>query len=261
MKKRVMRFFFCLCIISLCTFSISAQAQSYNWYCIRNKEHKQPVLDANMSFIENHNGYFVDKNYSEFGKDNVIYLTFDAGYENGNIERILDVLKEENVPAAFFILENLISKNPELVLRMDNERHTVCNHTSKHKDITKYSDVNELKNELENLENQYKNLTGKEMKKYFRPPEGKFDEKSIAMISNLGYKTIFWSFAYADWDNSKQPSREAAKEKIFTNLHNGEIMLLHPTSKTNADIMSEVIKELKAMGYRFGTLDELTQNA
>ena len=95
------------------------------------------------------------------------------------------------------------------------------------------------------------------MQRFFRPPEGKFDQRTLAYLNELGYKTVFWSFAYADWDNNNQPSSNFAKEKIYSNLHNGEIMLLHPTSKTNADILKEVIVELKSRGYRFGTLDEL----
>lgn len=257
MKKHFICFVLCLCIISLCSLSVSAE-ESYNWYCVRNKEHLQPRLDSNMSFIEEYDGYYVDRDHSNLSEDKVIYLTFDAGYENGNIEKILNVLKSENVPAAFFVLENLIVKNPELILRMDAEGHTVCNHTSKHGDITKYKDINEFKKELESLESQYKALTGKDMKKYFRPPEGKFSRQSMQFACELGYKTIFWSFAYADWDNNKQMSADAAKDKIFSNVHNGEIMLLHPTSATNASIIKDVILELKAQGYRFGTLDELT---
>ena len=95
------------------------------------------------------------------------------------------------------------------------------------------------------------------MEKYFRFPEGRFDERSMSAANSLGYKTIFWSFAYADWDNNAQMDREAAKAKIFDNLHNGAVILLHPTSATNAEILGEVIDTLKAQGYRFGTLDEL----
>ena len=115
----------------------------------------------------------------------------------------------------------------------------------------------ELNTELDRLENAYQQLTGKPMDKYFRPPEGTFDQSSLKVVCDSGYKTVFWSFAYADWDNHKQMSPQAAKKKIFDNLHNGEIMLLHPTSATNAQILGEVISDLKGMGYRFGTLDEL----
>jgi peptidoglycan-N-acetylmuramic acid deacetylase len=210
-----------------------------------------------MTFIEDYGGYYVDKKHGDDCEEKVMYLTFDAGYENGNVERILNVLKEENVKAAFFVLENLILKNGDLIKRMVNDGHLVCNHTSKHLDVTKCKTVNEFRVELEKLEKDFKECTGLDMPKYFRPPEGKFSENSMKFASQLGYKTIFWSFAYADWDNASQMSITKAKEKIMSNIHNGEIMLLHPTSKTNADILGDVIREIKSQGYRFGTLDEL----
>lgn len=257
MKKIILFLAACICIISLCP--VTAFAKSLSWYCVRNKEHKQPVADSNMRFIENYNGYYIDHKHSDNSERKVIYLTFDAGYENGNIEKILNVLKEENVKAAFFVLSNLLEKSPELIQRMEKEGHTVCNHTSSHPDITKFESIEKLKSELTLLEKRYFEITGKAMAKYFRPPEGRFNERSMQYLNELGYKTIFWSFAYADWDNNSQMSEEAAKKKIFDNIHNGEIMLLHPTSATNAAIMRDVIRQVKAEGYSFGTLDELTK--
>ncbi len=250
-----------LTIVLLLSFAANIFAEGnikeYSWYVKRNVEHLQPNIDSNMQFIEKYNGYYVNKNFGNTSNEKVIYLTFDAGYENGNIEIILDTLKEEKVSAAFFILNYLILKNPELVKRMSSEGHSVCNHTYKHTNITKYKNKEELKQDLEMLEESYKNLTGRTMEKYFRPPEGRFNEESIKYLSELGYKTVFWSFAYADWDNNAQLSNEKAKEKIFQNIHNGAILLLHPTSKTNASILKDVINELRSQGYRFGTLEEL----
>ncbi|MBQ8850387.1 MAG: polysaccharide deacetylase family protein [Clostridia bacterium] len=251
------------CVMCVCLFLITqayaVSDEALNWYCVRNKEHKQPRLDTNMSFIDQYDAYYVDKAHTESSDEKVIYLTFDAGYENGNIEKVLDVMKAEDVTGAFFILENLINKNPELVCRMADEGHIVANHTSHHKDMTKIDNIEDFAAELDELNELYKATTGKDMAKYYRPPEGRFDERSLSFAKELGYKTVFWSFAYADWDNQKQPSADAAKAKIFENLHNGAIILLHPTSATNAEILSDVIKTLKADGYRFGTLDELTE--
>ena len=260
MKKMILAsiFIICICFIMTAqTYAISDEPM--NFYCIRNKEHKQPRLDANMRFIENYDAYYVDRSHPEGADDRVVYLTFDAGYENGNIERILDVMKAENVKGAFFILENLVEKNPELVCRMVDDGHTVANHTSHHKDMTKVDRMDEFAAELDALNTCYKKATGRELSKYYRPPEGRFDERSLSFAKELGYKTVFWSFAYADWDNQNQPSATAAKAKILENIHNGAVILLHPTSSTNADILSDVIKALKADGYRFGTLDELTE--
>lgn len=229
----------------------------YSWYCIRNKEHMQPPLAPEVAFIEEFGGYHVDKKHGDTCNKKIVYLTFDAGYENGNVARTLDVLKEEQVPGAFFILGNLITSNTDLVMRMIKEGHTVCNHTYSHKDLTA-SSKDEFAAELTRLETVYKEYTGASMKKYYRPPEGKFSHSTMQYAHALGYKTIFWSFAYADWNNDKQMDPEAAKEKILSNIHNGAVLLLHPTSSTNAKILGDVIRALKAQGYAFGTLDELT---
>lgn len=234
------------------TFEDTASSPVYNWYFKHMENGARPPIPSEMSFIQNYGGYFLGKD------EKVIYLTFDAGYENGNVEKILDVLKEENVPGAFFILDNLVLKNTALVKRMADEGHTVCNHTAKHRDMTTVSTKEEFAAELNKMEQIYKDNTGSDMAKYYRPPEGKFNEANMKWASELGYKTIFWSFAYADWDNGNQMSPEAAKEKILSGTHNGEVVLLHPTSATNATILSDLIRSWKGMGYRFGTLDELT---
>ena len=231
----------------------------HHWYCVRNTEHKQPRVDPNMSFIEECGGVYVDRRHGDDSREKVVYLTFDAGYENGNIERILNTMKEENVTGAFFVLGNLISKNPELIRRMDEEGHLVCNHTVRHKDMTKVNDEAAFAKELSELEEMYKNVTGKELSKYYRPPEGTFDERSLKYASNLGYRTVFWSLAYADWDNNRQPNPEQSKELLLRYMHNGAVILLHPTSATNATILKDFIGTLKAQGYRFGSLDELCQ--
>ena len=142
-------------------------------------------------------------------------------------------------------------------MRMSEEGHTVGNHTSRHKDMTRIDDIKTFEEELGELNRIYEEVTGEKMSSYYRPPEGKFDERSLSYAKELGYKTVFWSFAYADWDNNNQPNADEAKKKIFDNIHNGAVILLHPTSATNAQILSDVIKELKKQGYRFGELSEL----
>ncbi len=245
--------FLVICML-LCIYATASG--ELHWYCKRNANHTQPVLDAELSFISDFGGVYVDKEHPDTDQDKVVYLTFDAGYENGNVSKILDIMKQHEVTGAFFILGNLITRNPELVKRMSDEGHLVCNHTYTHKNITKIT-KQELCTEITRLENAYSELTGKQMAKFFRPPEGTFDKESLEYVYQSGYKTVLWSFAYADWDNQKQMSAQAAKKMIIDNLHNGEIMLLHPTSATNAAILGDVICELKQMGYRFGSLDEL----
>ena len=258
MKKTVLLFLMLFFVISASVLQTSATQTSYRWYCVHVKGHKQPSVGAELAFIEDYGGYYIDHCHrDENAAEKVIYLTFDAGYENGNVAKILDVLREENVPAAFFVLQNLISRNADIVKRMKVEGHTVCNHTAHHKDMSKCSDEVFLE-ELHTLESLYSEQIGGEMPKYYRPPEGTFSRENIVCANANGYKTIFWSFAYPDWDNNRQMSNEKAKQIILDNVHNGEIMLLHPTSSTNAAILGDVIRTLKEMGYRFGTLDELT---
>ena len=135
--------------------------------------------------------------------------------------------------------------------------HIVANHTMSHKDMSKINSIDEFKAELESLEKLYFETFKVEMPRYYRPPEGRFNENNLKWARELGYKTIMWSFAYADWDNGKQPRAKYAIAKIRDNIHNGEVMLLHPTSKTNADILNDLIVELKNNGFRFGDLNEL----
>ena len=257
--KTIKKYFWAFTLFAL-LFTVVAHAKegSISWYCTRNKEHKQPLADPALRVVEKYDGYYIDHRHNDAAEEKVIYLTFDAGYENGNIAKILDVLKAEQVPGAFFVLKNLIQKNGDLISRMINEGHLVCNHTASHKDMTKCASLEEFRAELESLEKIYFDATGMRLSRYYRPPEGKFDEASLRYAKELGYKTVFWSFAYADWDNDRQMSPDQAKKKILTHAHNGEVMLLHPTSATNAAILRDVIQALKQEGYRFGTLDELT---
>jgi len=220
----------------------------------------QPKIDEEMQFIEEYDGHYIDRYHNDSCDKKKLYLTFDAGYENGNIAKILDTLKEEAVPGAFFVLGNLVESNPELIRRMSDEGHLVCNHTYSHKDITKIT-KEEFKNELDRLNAILYECTGREADMFFRPPEGKFSKETMLWAQEFGYKTVFWSFAYADWDNNKQMSPDAAKEKILSNIHNGAILLLHPTSKTNALILGDIIRELKEQNYEFGTLDELVSSS
>lgn len=191
--------------------------------------------------------------------DKTVYLTFDAGYSNEHVEKTLDVLNEHSVKAAFFILPGIIKNSPDVVKRMADDGHLVCNHTTSHGDMSKVTNIEDFKAELNGLEAIYSELTGKEMEKYFRPPEGSFSVNTLKFCQELGYTPVFWSFAYADWDNSKQPETEKSKLKILNSAHDGMVLLLHPTSQTNAEILGDVITELKARGYSFGTLHELKE--
>ena len=187
----------------------------------------------------------------------VLYLTFDAGYENGSTEKILDVLKAQQVPAAFFLVGNYMEKNADLVRRMVEEGHTVGNHTYHHYDMSKISDHESFQKELRSVEEKYREVTGEEMVKYYRPPQGKYSEENLKMAKNLGYHTFFWSLAYVDWNQDAQPTHEEAFSKLMSRTHPGAIILLHNTSTTNGEIMEELLTKWEAEGYEFGVLDDL----
>ena len=187
----------------------------------------------------------------------VIYLTFDAGYENGCTAQILDILQKHQVKAAFFLVGNYLEKNADLVRRMVSDGHTVGNHTMHHPDMSKISEKQAFQKELQDLEALYKEVTGQEMVKYYRPPQGTFSEKNLKMAKELGYKTVFWSLAYVDWNNDSQPTKEQAFSKLIPRIHNGAVVLLHSTSRTNAAILDELLTRWEEMGYTFETLDQL----
>lgn len=256
MKRRKPQYFLLFLTMLLLLLQLGADATSVSWYCMRNKAHKQPIFGEDLSFVEKYNGIYIDRVHGDANAEKVVYLTFDAGYENGNVEKTLDILKQTGTPGAFFVLKHLLSANGELVKRMVDEGHTVCNHTASHKDLSG-ADAATVRREIEELEKCYTELTGAQMPRYFRPPEGKFSEGMLKTVSEMGYKTVFWSFAYADWDNARQMSAQKAMQCVMDNIHNGAVLLLHPTSATNVEILPRVIAELKAQGYRFGSLDEL----
>ncbi len=190
-------------------------------------------------------------------EEKVLYLTFDAGYENGYTSGILDVLQKHQVSAAFFLVGNYLERNADLVRRMVNEGHIVANHTMHHPDMSKLSQMDAFQKELQDLENLFYEVTGKNLPKYYRPPQGIYSQQNLEMAKALGYKTVFWSLAYADWDNKKQPTREYALEKLTSRVHSGAVILLHSTSRTNAEILDELLTKYKNMGYRFASIDEL----
>lgn len=186
-----------------------------------------------------------------------LYLTFDAGYENGNTKPILEALKKHHVKATFFVVGHYLETAPELIEQMVAEGHTVGNHTYHHYDMSKISDQSAFSKEIQSVEEKYKEITGKDMVKYYRPPQGKYSLENLRMAKELGYHTFFWSLAYVDWNQNSQPSHEEAYSKLMSRLHPGAIVLLHNTSSTNAEILDELLTKWEAEGYTFGTLDEL----
>lgn len=229
-----------------------APAADGNWGLSFQEDGKPPVANATAEELKKYDAYYADDTEKK-----VIYLTFDAGYENGNTEPILDALKKHKVPATFFVVGPFISEHPELVKRMAEEGHTVGNHTYSHPDMSKISTKESFQKELGQVEDLYEEITGSPMTKYYRPPQGKYSESNLSMAKELGYKTFFWSLAYVDWYQDDQPTKEEAFDKLIGRIHPGAIVLLHSTSSTNAEILDELLTKWEDMGYTFKSLGEL----
>ena len=233
--------------------SVGLSTTKIEWGIKRANNHEQPDLGKrNKELIEKYNGFAMGNS-----NDKYIYMTFDLGYEAGYTNLILDTLKANDVKAAFFITAHYVNTSSDIVQRMIDEGHIIGNHTVNHKSMPSLNEE-QIKDELMTLHTAVYEKFNYEMR-YMRPPKGEYSEKSLDATVKLGYVPVMWSFAYADWDESKQPSNEEGISKITQNIHNGEIMLLHATSKTNMEILDTVIKQIKDMGYEFKSLDELVK--
>lgn len=233
-------------------FSIAMKTEDWGTGFTDIPEGGQPVGNATAAELKKYDAYYVGS-----ADKKVIYLTFDCGYENGYTDAMLDALKKHNAPATFFVVGHYVESAPEQVKRMVADGHTVGNHTYHHPDMSSISDLASFKKEVDDVANAFKELTGTDMAMYYRPPQGKYSTKNLEMAKELGYSTFFWSLAHVDWNVDKQPSHEEAMNKLTKRIHPGAIVLLHNTSKTNSEILDELLTKWEEMGYSFGTLEEL----
>lgn len=232
--------------------AVPASAEG-NWGLSFQEEGETPVGNATFEELAKYDAF-----YAEQTEEKHIYLTFDVGYENGNTASILDTLKKHNVSATFFVVGTYIESDPELVKRMAEEGHIVGNHTWHHPDMSQIAALDTFKKELVDVEDAYREVTGEEMTKFYRPPQGKYSESNLQMAQELGYKTFFWSLAYVDWYDDNQPTKEEAFDKLLGRIHPGAIVLLHSTSDTNSLILDELIQKWEEMGYTIRPLTELS---
>ncbi len=254
MKKRNLLLLFgaLAAIAALLIVQFPRSIATGNWGLSFRQDGTAPIGPAGADELKRFNAVYL----GDTGKK-VIYLTFDAGYENGCTAKILDALKKHNAPAAFFLVGNYIEKNADLVRRMVDEGHIVGNHTMHHYDMSKLSDKAAFSKELTDLEALFRQTTGKELPKFYRPPQGIYSQSNLEMAKELGYKTVFWSLAYVDWRNDAQPTAEEAYQKLLPRIHDGAVVLLHSTSQTNAAILNDLLTKWEAMGYTFGSITEL----
>ena len=232
--------------------SVPAGSSSTGWGLSFQKEGERPQGNATIEQLKAYNAW-----YARDTDEKILYLTFDAGYESGDTPAILEALKKHHVSATFFVVGSYISSHPELIRQMVQEGHTVGNHTMTHPDMSGISSPEAFKKELSDVEQLYQDVTGSEMTKFYRPPQGIYSTSNLSMAKDLGYHTFFWSLAYVDWYRDRQPSKEEAFSKLLTRIHPGAIVLLHSTSSTNAEILDELLTRWEEMGYSFGTLQEL----
>lgn len=236
------------------TKETSASVQSASWGLSFHEEGKRPAGNATIDDLKQYNAY-----YASDTDEKILYLTFDAGYENGNTPAILEALKKHQAPAVFFAVGNFIKDNPDLIKRMITEGHIVGNHTMTHPDMSQISSMESFQKELEGVEELYTSVTGEPMTKFYRPPRGVYSTENLSMAKELGYSTFFWSLAYVDWIQEQQPSKEEAFQKLIPRIHPGAIVLLHNTSSTNAAILDELLTRWEEMGYQFHSIKELTE--
>lgn len=234
----------------------SGSVSSENWGLGFGQEGTQPTGNASVDELKKYNAHYVGNN-----TEKVIYLTFDAGYENGNTQPILVALKKHNVPATFFVVGHYLESAPELVKQMVADGHFVGNHTYHHLDMSSIASKESFEKEMRDVENLFKEITGTELAHFYRPPQGKYNTNNLKMAQELGYHTFFWSLAYVDWYQDKQPTREEAFKKLIGRIHPGAIVLLHSTSKTNGEILDELLTRWEEMGYTFRTLEDFVDTS
>ncbi len=224
--------------------------RSVSWSFKRNSTHS-PVEGYN----EGVDLASFDAHYIGNTDEKLVYLTFDEGYENGYTSQILDTLARNEVKAAFFVTKAYVDGTPELVKRMKEEGHIVANHSATHPDMTTKSDE-EFFWEIDSTRHAMEDASGYKMDMFFRPPQGKFSERTLQMTKDLGYTTMLWSMAYKDWLVDAQPGRDVAYQHVTENIHPGALILLHAVSQSNAEALDDIIKEVKSQGYSFGTIDD-----
>lgn len=231
--------------------ALEVSSSGTSWGLSFQEEGKRPIGNASIEELAPYNAFFAKDT-----QEKKIYLTFDCGFENGNTPLILEALEKHHVKATFFVVGNFVKDNPDLIKEMVQKGHIVGNHTLSHPDMSGISSMDDFQKQLEGVENLYKEVTGESMTKFYRPPQGIYSTANLSMAKELGYKTFFWSLAYVDWYQDKQPTREEAFDKLLSRIHPGAIVLLHNTSSTNGQILDELLTKWEEMGYTFGTLSE-----
>lgn len=252
MLKRIISTFVCFLLLTVTLTPIHAESnKSYGWGYKKSQNNQPPETGFYGSLLEENGGYYLDHS-----GEKVVYLTFDNGYEEGYTGKILDVLKDKQVPATFFVTGHYVKSAPDLVKRMVKEGHIVGNHSWSHPDFTKVSE-DKLKQELDKVHKAVADLTGVKTMSFLRPPRGVFSARTLALTNKLGYTNVFWSLAFVDWNTNAQKGWEYAYRSVIKQIHPGAVILLHTVSSDNAEALDHLIDELRKRGYTFKSLNDL----
>ncbi|MBH8598264.1 MULTISPECIES: delta-lactam-biosynthetic de-N-acetylase [unclassified Thermoactinomyces] len=241
----------CLLIVPLDAKAHEAKPYHFGFKKSKNGQLPSIAQEGFMEILKEHGAIFLGDSHKK-----ELYLTFDNGYENGYTGKILDILKEKKVPAAFFVTGHYVKDQPELIKRMVKEGHVIGNHSWNHPDLTRVS-ADTIKNELTQVKDEVTRITGTKDMHFLRPPRGIFSEQSLAVSGKLGYTNVFWSVAYKDWDPKRQKGWKYAYENVMSQLHPGAVILLHTVSKDNAEALSKIIDDARKQGYQFKSLEQL----
>ncbi|MCP3029054.1 delta-lactam-biosynthetic de-N-acetylase [Halobacillus sp. A5] len=238
-------------LVVLFVFFSPLSVSAEGWGFEKDKQGNAPDVGRYGPMIEEHDGFFVDNS-----GDKVVYFTFDNGYEQGYTDDVLNVLREQEVPASFFVTGHYINSAPDLVKRMVKEGHIVGNHSWSHPDFTTVS-KQKIKQELEQVESAVAEMTEQNTMTFLRPPRGTFNPKTLEWTRELGYIHAFWSVAFVDWETDRQKGWEYAFNNVMEQIHPGAVILLHTVSEDNAEALEHLIIELRKRGYEFGSLNDL----
>jgi len=222
-----------------------------SWYIMRQDKHKPSGGADTAANLKKYAACYYDNK----AKDKVMYITFDCGYEAGYTKKMLNTLKKHNVKATFFVTKAFVEQQPKLCKRMKKEGHIVGNHTLNHPSLPSVS-VKKLKSEVNGLAKLFKKKTGYKLDKYIRPPMGEYSNRVLKILNDMGYRTVFWSIAYMDYDVNNQPGKAYVVDHFKKYHHKGAITLTHNTSKSNMEALDDVLTNLENEGYRFATIDE-----
>lgn len=237
-------------------FAATAAANSQSPFHFGFKKSKQGSLpsiaeEGFMNILQRQQAIFLGNTNSK-----ELYLTFDNGYENGFTPRILDILRDKQVPAAFFVTGHFVKDQAELVQRMAKEGHLIGNHSWSHPDLSQVG-AERIRGEMDKVRQAVAELTGGQEMKFMRPPRGIFSDRMLSVCRELGYTGVFWSVAYKDWDVNSQRGGQYAFDSVMSQLHPGAVILLHSVSRDNVEALGRIIDAARSQGYEFKSLNEL----